>query len=765
MHGYWPFEYVLPSDPRQRVFVLFCSAVRPDVIDVAQEVVRYCDTRRPPDHIYLIAPQSEKTALGEVQRSENFLERVRGATRHVAAPKVDCLFFDEVGVVRDSADHVVSPTVIDLIKRRGLTCLIRNHPVFLIAPPSHHFVVPSGGHADVFFRVGSAMADGAAIDFIAFCCLSLIPRDIKHIYCDTGAISPVAYAINALRTRLGGDSTAASVSSFGSYKGLRDFHFRDMDHSVILISVSTTGGLARELCSPGNDIHEKDIVTLFTLCEPASTAKVVCNLRKDGSNPDGFEGVRTYRERDCPFCTQGSTRIVISTEQFLPGRGKTEDLILKVSHSPKWLSAFLQQFVGTGVIRANYKSGDTHHATREVFFDLQAMFTDGDMFNIEPYKTRLWRTVDRVVPARLTRILCLDSPASRLLAERIKGHLGADWVDLEIVNFAEALKDDERHRRSSGATLVVAAAAASGRSLLATSQLLRTIQTNGAISYLVGLARFPDKDALGEVEGNITYGDQPKERGFFVVDQVFLPLVGSQAKTSWQLELELIDKALLKPPDNPTRVALERRAQTIRGPADARGMSDGLFWERLDDSSLVLRPGFAFFDFSSPKEKEPAPPDVSAAPIPAVASVPPTKEKKPSQADVFFTMVAVLHSLRSDRQSSESLFQHEYRRRVLSPRCFDRFNDGVIQGAILRAAHPAELDYSIDEKLSKDMWQVLDTIFSSSSTQVGEATLEFLMALALKRLKLEAKDLDELKTKFGTKMDHPIAKLLWTMIP
>jgi hypothetical protein len=75
-----------------------------------------------------------------------------------------------------------------------------------------------------------------------------------------------------------------------------------------------------------------------------------------------------------------------------------------------------------------------------------------------------------------------------------------------------------------------------------------------------------------------------------------------------------------------------------------------------------------------------------------------------------------------------------------------------------------ELDYSIDEKLSNDMWQVLDTIFDSRATHTGEATLEFLVALALKRLKLETKDLNKLKAKFGSAMEYPIARTMWTII-
>ena len=138
------------------------------------------------------------------------------------------------------------------IKRLGLTYLIRKFEAYLEAPPAHHFVVPSERHAEVFFRVGSAMADGAAIDFIAFCCLPFFAEhEVKHIYCDTGAISPVAYAINALRGRIPPGRPAASVSSFGSYKGAPAFKFREMDRSVILISVSTSGGSPACSASPG----------------------------------------------------------------------------------------------------------------------------------------------------------------------------------------------------------------------------------------------------------------------------------------------------------------------------------------------------------------------------------------------------------------------------------------------------------------------------------------------------------------------------------
>jgi len=49
-----------PAADRRRLFFLFCSAANPDADDVAQCVEEYCETRRPPDAIYLIARSRKK---------------------------------------------------------------------------------------------------------------------------------------------------------------------------------------------------------------------------------------------------------------------------------------------------------------------------------------------------------------------------------------------------------------------------------------------------------------------------------------------------------------------------------------------------------------------------------------------------------------------------------------------------------------------------------------------------------------------------------
>ena len=272
---------------------------------------------------------------------------------------------------------------------------------------------------------------------------------------------------------------------------------------------------------------------------------------------------------------------------------------------------------------------------------------------------------------------------------------------------------------------------------MAVSRKLRDLQLNGAITYLIGLARFPSQETAREVESNLTLGENGRKYGYQILDRAFLALVGSQEQTYWDREKELLEGIYNTCEDQPTRQILERRIASLRNASspEVRGMSNDVFWDNRDGTPLALRCGFAFFSFPTPVTT--------------------------SQADVYFTIVAILHYLRSRRDSEESLLQHEHIHRVLSPRCFDRLNDGLIQAGILRAALPAELDYSASERLSVEMKQVLEVILSDAA---AEASREFLLALALGQLRLRSAEVQALKNSYGDCGGDSIAKLLWTRI-
>ena len=86
---------------------------------------------------------------------------------------------------------------------------------------------------------------------------------------------------------------------------------------------------------------------------------------------------------------------------------------------------------------------------------------------------------------------------------------------------------------------------------------------------------------------------------------------------------------------------------------------------------------------------------------------------------------------------------------VLDPENFLRFNDGVLQASLLRAARAHELDYSAAPELSEIMREFLEKVFQNHHRSYGEAAPEFALALASGQLRLAATDTRLLLTRIG----------------
>lgn len=103
-------------------------------------------------------------------------------------------------------------------------------------------------------------------------------------------------------------------------------------------------------------------------------------------------------------------------------------------------------------------------------------------------------------------------------------------------------------------------------------------------------------------------------------------------------------------------------------------------------------------------------------------------------------MQSVIHDLRIH---SEKGLGSTYHTTLISPACFDRYNDGVIQASILRSASPIELNYAVDYDFSRKMTDVVCSVIDHWNVEQGEAALEFLIAIWTKRMQLEPSHRDE----------------------
>ena len=132
---------------------------------------------------------------------------------------------------------------------------------------------------------------------------------------------------------------------------------------------------------------------------------------------------------------------------------------------------------------------------------------------------------------------------------------------------------------------------------------------------------------------------------------------------------------------------------------------------------LTLRPGFVFWDEEYQNSL-----DHSASVLSTVAS-------------------SLQHAREEDSiPDADRLYSSAFQQVVLDPENFSRFNDGIIQAALLRASYSSELDYSSIADASKRLGKFLQRLFQNNQRDQGEASLEFAFALAIGKLKLTKKD-------------------------
>jgi hypothetical protein len=425
-------------------------------------------------------------------------------------------------------------------------------------------------------------------------------------------------------------------------------------------------------------------------------------------------------------------------DQFIPARSETSAVLVTRNDAPSWLPAFLTTMAGQETLRAFYRSPNTLHATNDVFVDLERQFTHWNPNH--RLCQRMTRRILQTAPAATRLIIHLDDPASKLFAQRIHELLKELHGNIGQFQIVSAKEADQQPPLDEGASFVVAAAVASGQSLLAVSQSLRNLQTNGAITYLVALTRMATVADVDKLERDLRMGEHPADYAFSVVERVNLPLVGRNARCAWDEELAVLQE-WSNISEGPGRAALEERILALRTAQGAteRGLANKLFWPSKSGRELTLRHGFVYFQQS----------EISG---------------QASQGDVYFAISSVLHNLRWGHGVKSTLRQTEYERRVLSPLCFDRFNDGVVQAALLRAAIRPEIDYSASPDESQRMAAVLRSIFESALTEKGEASREFLLSIALGRLTLSQAHTRRLHDEFAESEQDLISRLMWRRI-
>lgn len=626
--------------------------------------------------------------------------------------------YNEKGFNLNNVEESIKENFEIIINQGLVNIFINNGGLVESNEISHHFVFPSGKHSAKFLRTGNVLVRKSEIDFIALNSLQKFHNiNIKNIYCDTLSINVVAYSINQYLKRFDVNKIDVNIESFKSYDGLYDKNTRFLSDSVFLISASTSGGIIQHLKeSHGHLINSNNVCVLFYLPidkdNKLTRERILCNLKKDDNLNSGIIEFDQFKPplKKCILCENKSTPLKILGDSF-----SLDEPIINTRNivASKYISSNIKLFV------EQFKYCDTHGTALKISFSESSiqrkkydLYIDYDKIisNIDFYKehkNKLDSYINQYVPASVKYIIHLNDNGSKLLAEYIKNQI-KDFTsnDIKILNQSD-LSEDLIEPEIVGSTLIVGSCITNGKNLLYLSRFFRNYEKLRLI-YFIAINRISDEPKQKELRSNIRYGFYGPENSSLIEIET-INCDNSNEETPWEKELDFLKE--IRENLNITNTLIERRISIIDSFQDinSKGGDKNIFYPNLQNQELKIRKNSAFFNGNN-------------------------YYYNICQSDVYFTISCVLNNMRNNKK--DGLFQTNFVRNLIDPFIFNRFNDGIIQSSILRAAKIDELNYSLNSKVSEDMLILLKTIILHRNEYQGEAILEFLFALSIGKLRL-----------------------------
>lgn len=590
---------------------------------------------------------------------------------------------------------------------------------------SHHFVFPSGKHSSKFLRTANVLVFKSQIDFIAINTLHLFSKlDFDNIYCDTLSINVIAYSMTKYLKRYN-QNKEINIESFKSYDGLYNSQSIFYDKSIFLISASTSGGLINYIQKNHPEIGSDEICTLYYMPidkdSPIIQERVLCNLER---NEKLNYGIPLYDQskpnEKCAYCVNHSTPISIIGDSFNLDEPVINPRNISAS---KYISKSLKNFVevfklnnesGTS-LKVSYSEDSTSRKKYNLYIDYENIISNITNESFKSHKSKLDAYINQYVPASITHIVHLNDKGSVLLSQYIKDEI-KDLAknEITIINQSD-LKEDTIVSSTSGSILIVGSCISNGKNLLYLSRFFRNYE-NIRLIYFIGINRVSDPKKFAELRTNIKYGLYGPDNSSLVEIET-INCDNSSSNTPWEQELDYL-QSVQEELDVPSEF-INDRIDVLRAFSDStnRGGSEKIFYSSLGGNELEIRKNSAFFNDNNYYQNV-------------------------TQSDVYFSISCVLNNMRNNIE--DGLFQTSFVKNVLDPFVFNRFNDGIIQASLLRAARNEELNYSCSKKISADMLMLLKTFLKSVDEYQGEAILEFLYALAIGKLRLSKEHYNDL---------------------
>lgn len=701
MNGCFSFRFKQPSDVRKSLLLFFFGEVSCDV--VAKIVKADVEQNLLPASVYILAAENQRQSLSKLASDVVLNEEIISFVGDVKK-KLICLFFSSEGKIAHNIDESLIAGALEReILCSGVVDIFQRRCGVITSQSSYHFLKPSGDHCNAFIRASNLLVSSVEVAFLALGLLPFFSNNLKRIYVDTSSISYLVIQALSLSGKFG--AALPLIESFESYAVFnKDYDFIADSESLVLISATTSGGLAKKLVADSGFIA-KSVINIFYNYIP-NGVNGVFNISGALTGQ-----VSSYRAIDCPLCKRGSRLIRIVGDQFLPETPTHEQLMIKRNDFSNERASFFKEFATKDILCWSRSSVPSSSFKELYYIDIEHVLRDPTPEFLNAFK----RSVRKNFAADVELVVSLDDSGSKALSDAMQSQVGSTAEKIKWCSVSELLGDQ---LINVGSVVVVAGAITSGGKLLDMSRRLRKMEPTASILYFVGFSKLSDSSSLEQVRKDLEQGGHK----LVVLQQVPMPRVTENTKTSWDIEHETLMGAGGDDPLGESEMLPKLLSDRLHHHGSKH---DDLFLPATNGKRLKLRPTFAFWHGLS------------------------LDTEKATQSDVYWTIQALIHDLRC-KAGKEGL-NNFYHTTVISPACFDRYNDGVIQAAMLRSANPTELDYSVSDDFSKKMLDVVVSIVENHAVEQGEAALEFLVAIWLGIMRLTEDDTKKLCERFESR--------------
>ena len=578
------------------------------------------------------------------------------------------------------------------------------------APAGVHFTKSSGKHSTAFLRTSSTLLSGAACGILAMVALArLHPMPPRRIFVDTAPLLSVAYAMSAVAQARNYWSAMAPVQSFSSYGG-KDKLPRLTLGDIVVVSASTSGGLAKELLDKG--VREESLLTLYFLAsEPGhfSMGAIACDLTIKAERTFGYQPIKSHKAQGCPLCEQGFVKAELEGDQFLLDRRSVKRLrLLRSTQDDESRELFVKTARASAWEVALY-SKPAGHTSIELRQD-SILNSDG------VFEEEFARLLERYTPTPLNLVVCCGvSPdvvqavaARRGVSKVLDGAVFLDQRELESRNWEEGTRRN---------ALVVFAVLQDHSLARTVNAVLRGVCNGGNVAYIAALTIAETARGAKDLEVFLTFGSRgPDTFTYKAAGRLLLPYNTEEA-SSWDKERALLQRLQTGAQLSPQ---LQTRLQLLQQTGVAH---EQLFLPSLSGHELRVSTDFVFLDTNDRPEQV-------------------------TQGDIYAIVSNVLACARAgeananlDRPPARSALTPAWRQTslfqtLLCPSNFKDFNDAVLRAALLRASTEQEMNYVLDDLLSAEMLDLLVGQIQAFTGRAGDSLPEFLLALATGRLRL-----------------------------